>query len=130
CFACLRGCLVVMFFILWIHIARRDACTTTSPALGARRVATQEGAADMDSNASRAREVEREVWRGHGFLLPRQASEISPAVTGNPLCQPSGSGAAAPCRYWHWSDCAACRAREPVPGDRESVFYGTAARLA
>ena len=30
----------------------------------------------------------------------------------------------------HRSDCAACRAREPVPGDRESVFYGTAARWA
>ena len=37
--------------------------------------------------------------------------------------------AAAPCCYWHWSNCAACRAREPVPRDREPVFDGTAARL-
>src|SRR5439155_6567091 len=42
-FACLRGCLLAIVFILWIRIALRDACTTTSPALGARRVATQEG---------------------------------------------------------------------------------------
>src|SRR6266436_5633770 len=36
-FACLRGCLLAMVFVLWIRIALRDACTTTSPALGARR---------------------------------------------------------------------------------------------
>src|SRR5437899_6191767 len=42
-FACLRGCLLAIVFVLWIRIALRDACTTTSPALGARRVATQEG---------------------------------------------------------------------------------------
>src|SRR5207253_9535911 len=41
-FACLRGCLLAIVFILWIRIALRDACTTTSPALGARRAATQE----------------------------------------------------------------------------------------
>ena len=56
--------------LLWIRIALRDACTTTSPALGARRAATQEGAVDMDSNASRAREVERKVWQDNDFLLP------------------------------------------------------------
>src|SRR5229473_327940 len=38
-----RGCLLAIVFVLWIRIAHRDACTTTSPALGARRVATQEG---------------------------------------------------------------------------------------
>src|SRR6267143_6128267 len=32
-FACLRGCLLAMVFVLWIRIAHRDACTTTSPAL-------------------------------------------------------------------------------------------------
>src|SRR5882672_311174 len=68
-FACLRGCLVAIVFILWIRIALRDACTTTSPALGARRVATQEGAVDMDSNACRAREVEPKVWRDNDPLL-------------------------------------------------------------
>src|SRR5712664_3611850 len=41
-FACLRGCLLAIVFVLWIRIALRDACTTTSPALGVRRVATQE----------------------------------------------------------------------------------------
>ena len=60
-FACLRGCLLAIVFVLWIRIAHRDACTTTSPARGARRVATQEGAVDMDSNACRAQEVERDV---------------------------------------------------------------------
>jgi hypothetical protein len=69
-FACLRGCLLAIVFILWIRIALRDACTTTSPALGARRAATKEGAVDMDSNASRAREVERKVWWDNDFLLP------------------------------------------------------------
>src|SRR6266481_3605304 len=42
-FACLRGCLLAIVFVLWIRIALRDACPTTSPALGARRVATQAG---------------------------------------------------------------------------------------
>src|SRR6266576_363601 len=42
-FACLRGCLLAMVFVLWIRIAHRDACTTTSPALGARQEATRRG---------------------------------------------------------------------------------------
>src|SRR6266850_868080 len=66
-FACLRGCLMAMVFVLWIRIALRDACTTASPALGARRVVTQEGAVDMDSNACRAGEVERKGV-GHRFF--------------------------------------------------------------
>jgi hypothetical protein len=74
-FACLLGCLVAIVFILWIRIALRDACTTTSPALGTRRAATQQGAVDMDSNAFRVREVERKVWRDNDFLLPGKASE-------------------------------------------------------
>src|SRR4029077_12560545 len=36
-FVCLRGCLLAIVLVLWIRIAHRDACTTTSPALGARR---------------------------------------------------------------------------------------------
>src|SRR6266404_4032822 len=42
-FACLLLCLLAIAIVLWIRIALRDAYTTTSPALGARRVATQEG---------------------------------------------------------------------------------------
>src|SRR6266404_2941422 len=45
------------------HRACRDACTATSPALGARRGGNQEEAVDMDSNASYAGEVERNVCR-------------------------------------------------------------------
>jgi hypothetical protein len=36
-------------------------------------VATQEGAVDMDSNASRAGEVERKVWLDNDFFLARPA---------------------------------------------------------
>src|SRR3984893_10224833 len=79
-FARLRGCLVVIVFILWIRIAHRDACTTTSPAFGARQVATQEGAVDTDSNASRAGKVERKVWRDNDFLLPGRLLKMSPLV--------------------------------------------------
>src|SRR6267143_818720 len=35
------GSLLAIAFVLWIRIALRDACTTTSPALGARRGATR-----------------------------------------------------------------------------------------
>ena len=81
-FACLRGCLLAIVFILWIRIALRDACTATSPAFGARRAVTQEGAVDMDSNASRAGEVERKVWRDSDFLLPGKLLKMSPLVDG------------------------------------------------
>jgi hypothetical protein len=73
--------LLAIVFILWIRIALRDACTTTSPALGARRAATQE-AVDMDSNASRAGEVERKVWWDNDFLLPGKLLKMSPLVDG------------------------------------------------
>src|SRR6267378_3466449 len=81
-FACLRGCLLAIVFILWIRIALRDACTTTSPALGARRAATQEGAVDMDRSACRAGEVERKVWRDNDFLLPGKLLKMPPLVDG------------------------------------------------
>src|SRR5712675_11329 len=81
-FACLRGCLLAIVFVLWIRIALRDACTTTSPAGGARRVATQEGAVDMDSNACRAGEVERKVWLDNNFLRPGKLLKMSPLVDG------------------------------------------------
>src|SRR6478736_3482004 len=41
--ACLRGCSLAIVYVLWIRIALRDAYTTTSPALGARRVAPRRG---------------------------------------------------------------------------------------
>src|ERR1700730_7116563 len=81
-FVCLRGCLLAIVFVLWIRIAHRDACTTTSPARGARRAATQEGAVDMDSNASRAGEVERKVSRDNDFLSPGKLLKMSPPVDG------------------------------------------------
>ena len=34
----------------------------------------------MDSNASRAREVERKVWRDNDFLLPGKLLRMSPLV--------------------------------------------------
>ena len=83
---------MAIVFILWIRIARRDACTTTSPALGARRAATQEGAVDMDSNASRARKVERKVRQDNDFLLPASFGKCRRSLTANPLCQPCESG--------------------------------------
>ncbi len=66
---CLLLCLLAIVFVLWIRIAHRDACTTASPARGARRVATQEEAVDMDSNASYAGEVERKVGRDNDSLV-------------------------------------------------------------
>jgi hypothetical protein len=51
------------------HRACRDAYTTTSPALGARRGGDPEGSVDTDSNASFAGEVERHVSRDNDYLL-------------------------------------------------------------
>src|SRR5258708_2036725 len=65
---CLRGCFLAIVFVLWIRIAHRDACTTTSPALGARRGGDPGGAVDTDSNASRAGEVERKLWLDNIFF--------------------------------------------------------------
>ena len=36
----------------------------------------------MDSNASRAREVERKVWWDNDFLLPGRLLKMSPLVVG------------------------------------------------
>jgi hypothetical protein len=36
----------------------------------------------MDSNASRAGEVERKVWRDNDFLLPGKLLRMSPLVDG------------------------------------------------
>jgi hypothetical protein len=58
-----------LFVPLDSHRACRDAYNTTSPALAARRAATQEAAVDVDSNASFAGEVERNVRRHSDFSL-------------------------------------------------------------
>jgi hypothetical protein len=60
------------------------------------------GAVDMDSNASRAGEVERKVWRDNDFLLPGKLLRMSPLVDGqSAVSTPAEVGAAAPCCYWH-----------------------------
>jgi hypothetical protein len=51
------------------HRACRDAYTTTSPALGGQAGGDREEAVDMDSNASYAGEVERNVSRDNDFSL-------------------------------------------------------------
>jgi hypothetical protein len=88
-FVCLRGCLLAIVFVLWIGIAHRDACTTTSPALGARRGGDPGGAVDTDSNASRAGEVEQRYGRTTFFsaaqLLRRSPLSASPKRAATPL---------------------------------------------
>jgi hypothetical protein len=64
----LFACLLAIVFVLWIRVAHRDACTTTSPARGARRGGDPGGAVDTDSNASRAGEVERKLWLDNIFF--------------------------------------------------------------
>jgi hypothetical protein len=80
-FAYLRGCLLAIAFILWIRIALGDACTTTSPALGARRAATQEGPSTWTAMLPVPGKVERKVWRDNDFrafgLMFRRRSGIS-----------------------------------------------------
>ena len=81
-FVCLLGCLLAIVFVLWIRIAHRDACTTASPARRARRVATQEEAVDMDSNASYAGEVERKVGRDNDSLVCGRVLKTPSLVVG------------------------------------------------
>jgi hypothetical protein len=52
-------CLAIAVIPLGRHRATRDACTTTSPAFGARQGGDPGGAVDGHSNAPLAREVER-----------------------------------------------------------------------
>src|SRR6266404_4544196 len=96
-FACLLLCLLAIAIVLWIRIALRDAYTTTSPALGARRVATQEGPTTWDSNACRAGEVERKVWRDNDSLLRSLLLKTPQLVIGRFRCvhplKARGSGA-------------------------------------
>jgi hypothetical protein len=70
--------LLAIVFVLWIRIAHRDACTTTSPALAARRGGDPGGAVDTDSNASRAGEVERKLWLDNIFFCRRRLRTPQP----------------------------------------------------
>jgi hypothetical protein len=87
--ACLLVCLLAIVFVLWICIAHRDACTTTSPAFGARRGGDQE-AVDMDTNASCAGEVERKsagtaTFRGAASFLKRAGLFSAFPALGSPF---------------------------------------------
>ena len=73
----------------------------------------------MDSNASRAGEVERKVWRGNDSLPPGQFSKrcrSSSAWFGKSTQRERV--AAAPCRRSHWSNCAPNR-----PDDARAIMY-------
>src|SRR5438132_10656383 len=72
-FACLLVCSLAIVFVLGSAPRLSRCYTTASPALGARRGSDQEGAVDMDSNASFAGEVERNVSRQR-FFAALQAS--------------------------------------------------------
>ena len=59
----------------------------------------------MDSNACRAREVERKVWRDNDSLLRSLLLKTPQLVIGRFRCvNPVKARAVAPCRYWHWSN--------------------------
>src|SRR5882672_10169965 len=91
-FACLRGCLLAIVFILWIRIALRDACTTTSPALGARRAATQEGPSTWTAMLPVPGESSGKCGGTTIFCCPAGFRKCRRLLTANPLCQPCGSG--------------------------------------
>src|SRR6266446_3582055 len=74
-FACLRGCLLAIVFVLSIRIAHRDAYTATSPALRARRVATQEGAVDSGQQCLPCRGSRAESVADNDFFATRSASQ-------------------------------------------------------
>ena len=96
-FACLRGCLLAIVFVLWIRIALRDAYTNHKPGARSQAGGDPEGAVDMDSNACRAREVERKVWRDNDSLLRSLLLKTPQLVIGRFRCvnpvKARGSGA-------------------------------------
>ena len=68
----------------------------------------------MDSNASRAGEVERKVWRDNDFLLPGKLLKMSPLVDGQPAVSTPrkwGSGAVL---LLALEQLRCCRARERI----------------
>jgi len=61
----------------------------------------------MDSNASRAGEVERNVWWDKDSFAQQPVSQTPPLVVGQSAESTQRKrGASAPCRYWHRSNCA------------------------
>jgi len=66
------------------HRASRDACTTTSPATWGQAGRRPAGAVNMDSNASRAREVERKCELVRFYWIAAQAWEQRRRCPPNP----------------------------------------------
>src|SRR5438132_9442584 len=82
-FACLLVCLLAIVFVLWIRTT--PVAMPTPPQArrsGARRGGDQEEAVDMDSNASFAGEVERNVSRDNDFLLCGKLHQTRQLVLG------------------------------------------------
>src|SRR5882672_5462971 len=112
-FACLRGCLLAIVFVLWIRIALRDAYTTTSPALGARRGRPRRGSRHgqqcLPCQGSRAESV-----AGQRFFATQPASQNAAArYRPVPLCQSSESAG-------QWRRVAGIGATELRSGRRRS----------
>src|SRR5439155_19487754 len=95
-FARLRGCLVAIVFILLIRIALCDACTTTSPALGARRAATQKGPSTWTAMLPVPGKSSGKCGGTTIFCCPASFGKCRRSLTANPLCQPCGSGGSGP----------------------------------
>src|SRR3984893_17041830 len=73
---CLRGCLLAIVFVLWIRIAHRDACTTTSPALGARRGGDPGGGRRHGQQCFPCRGSRAEIMAGQHFFLQRSFLDL------------------------------------------------------
>src|SRR5208282_4592009 len=94
------------------HRACRDVCTTASPALGARRGSDPGRVVNTDSNACRAREVERNVRRNDFLWWQAISSEqwcrlykadTSPRISRELLIR---AVARTGCRKLPWADSA------------------------
>ena len=61
----------------------------------------------MDTNASYAGEVERNVSRDNDFSLRGQFLKIPQVVVGqSAVSNRRKQRSATTCRYWHWGNCA------------------------
>src|SRR5437660_8725006 len=85
-FACLRGCLLAIVFVLWIRIRPSRCLHHHKPGARSQAGGDPEGAVDMDSNACRAREVERKVWRDNDSLLRSLLLKTPQLVVGRFRC--------------------------------------------
>jgi hypothetical protein len=82
---------MAIVFILWIRIALRDAYTTTSPALGARRVATQEGLSTWTAMLPVPGKSSGKCGGTTILCCAASFSKRRRLLTANPLSQPSES---------------------------------------